>query len=228
MGTTFSANNQEDLSSKDYVISFEHNETEEEVRQKYNREADYESSVLEMGWDATFEVFFEMLQTNKIQFNACFDGGCGPGNLGKQVKTRFPKARLYGQDLSDTQVEIARKKDIYEKLQQGSLKKGIMKMPEEVDLAWFNGVFGYITNPEVALENLTSKLAATATIFISMRRYQFDETLSSYIKNDSRFSIIDEKLFASLPNDPEHTKKCQYYGCLLKFTNSNPSVSTTA
>lgn len=201
-----------------YEISFKHDESEDEVRQKYNSERDYETSVLKLGWDSTFDVFFELLKQQNIQPGVCFDGGCGPGILGKRVKEQFPTATLYGQDLSDVQLGLAKEKNIYKALQQGSLKAGIMEIPEKVQVAWFNGVFGYIKNPEIAVQNVLPRLDSTAYIFISMRKYQFEETLAEYVNNESTLSVMTEKVFASLPGDPEHTKSCKYYAVLLKRT----------
>ena len=74
----------------------------------YNKSAlEYEASIAQLtNYDTTYEYFTSILNPG----DRVIDLGCGPANIALKLKTKLPKLKITGVDLSNTMIEISKRK----------------------------------------------------------------------------------------------------------------------
>lgn len=125
-----------------------------------------------------FSIMFEHLPKEEIQSIA--DIGCGEGSNLYFLRTQFPKAKLFGFDLSNTALESAKTNlDI-----DFSVLDIQTEIPDKkFDLVFCSDVVEHLENDNAALENMklcTKKYALIATVQGRMRR---NETSIGHVRN---------------------------------------------
>ncbi|HRJ56949.1 MAG TPA: class I SAM-dependent methyltransferase [Anaerolineales bacterium] len=126
-----------------------------------------------------FLQMFKDISEDEIQSVA--DIGCGEGSNLAFIKTRFPKAKLHGFDVSQTALESAQKRIVDAKF---SILDIQTETPSEVfDLVFCSDVVEHLKNDTAAIQNIrkiTGKYALIATIQGRMRR---NEMSIGHIRN---------------------------------------------
>ena len=133
------------------------------------------------------------------------DLACGTGLFGSEVRKIYKKSVVYGLDISNSSLKIARQKNVYDKLQCLSFEKKI-KYNFKFDLISLMGSMTYAKNFEKLFNNVLFNLKKTGFFIFSHRvdlwkKNNFDKVLLNYSQN---FKVIYKSrpiLYLPLNND---------------------------
>ena len=166
---------------------------------------DYDTTL--ESWDYKIPVkSSQLLKKNpKINPKRILDLACGTGLFGSEVRKIYKKSVVYGLDISNSSLKIARQKNVYDKLQCLSFEKKI-KYNFKFDLISLIGSMTYAKNFEKLFNNVLFNLKKTGFFIFSHRvdlwkKNNFDNMLLNYSKN---FKLIQKSrpiLYLPLNND---------------------------
>ena len=133
------------------------------------------------------------------------DLACGTGLFGSEVRKIYKKSIVYGLDISNSSLKIARQKNVYYKLQCLSFEKKI-KYNFKFDLISLMGSMTYTKNFKKLFNNVLFNLKKTGFFIFSHRvdlwkKNNFDKVLLNYSQN---FKVIHKSrpiLYLPLNND---------------------------
>jgi len=133
------------------------------------------------------------------------DLACGTGLFGSELKKIYKKSLVYGSDISNLSLKMARKKNIYNELRCVSFEKKI-KYNFKFDLISLIGSMTYATNFEKLFNNVLFNLKKNGLFIFSHRvdlwkKNNFDNVL---LNNTQNFKLIHKSrpiLYLPLNND---------------------------
>ena len=141
----------------------------------------------------------------KIVPKRILDLACGTGLFGSELKKIYKKSFIYGSDISNLSLKMARKKNIYNGLRCVSFEKKI-KYNFKFDLISLIGSMTYAKNFENLFNNVLFNLKKSGLFIFSHRvdlwkKNNFDNELLNYSQN---FKLIHKSrpiLYLPLNND---------------------------
>lgn len=113
--------------------------------------------------------FPDSLKSNTIK---ALDLGCGSGNIGLQITQLNPQVELWGVDISEGMVEMARGKRIYKNLFVHNLNDSLKALPlPQFELVIGFGVFEFIENIGRLFSEISAMLQPEAHFLCSFQEW---------------------------------------------------------
>ena len=166
---------------------------------------DYDATLESWDYKIPFKSSQLLKKNLKIDPERILDLACGTGLFGSEVRKIYKKSIVYGLDISNSSLKIARQKNVYYKLQCLSFEKKI-KYNFKFDLISLMGSMTYVKNFEKLFNNVLFNLKKTGFFIFSHRvdlwkKNNFDKVLLNYSQN---FKVIHKSrpiLYLPLNND---------------------------
>lgn len=190
------------------------------TKKKYDEAADsFDAGSIALGWTAVYDSINKMLTTNNVGLKGnVLDAGCGSGLFTKYMKTDDMK--LYGCDISEAMLDLARKTESYHDLRVTDLYD---KQPYEdghFDFILACGVLGYVESNKPLME-FRRLLKPGGILVYAFRQEHFElhkyqDVLDSSVCNLETKSV---EFMDPFPNDP-HFHRMYRVSLLKKVTRS--------
>lgn len=134
----------------------------------------FEETLKALGYSGP-ELTHDFLSSSDYKFQSLniLDLGCGTGMVGTMLK---PYANvLTGVDLSQAMLDIAKAKDIYDKLYKNDIVEFLESTPTHYDLVSCMDTFVYIGNLEKLISEIYSHLTVGGTMIVSTEKTESNE-----------------------------------------------------
>ena len=133
------------------------------------------------------------------------DLACGTGLFGTEIKKNYKKSIVFGSDISNSSLKIAKKKNIYNNLKCVSFEKKI-NFNLKFDLISLIGSMTYVKNFEKLFNNVLFNLKKNGFFIFSHRidlwkKNNFDKVLLNYSQNLKVIHKSRPILYLPLNND---------------------------
>ena len=166
---------------------------------------DYDATLESWDYKIPFKSSQLLKKNLKIDPERILDLACGTGLFGSEVRKIYKKSIVYGLDISNSSLKIARQKNVYDKLKCLSFEKKI-KYNFKFDLISLMGSMTYTKNFKKLFNNVLFNLKKTGFFIFSHRvdlwkKNNFDKVLLNYSQN---FKVIHKSrpiLYLPLNND---------------------------
>ena len=166
---------------------------------------DYDATLESWNYKIPMKSLQLVKQNLQIKPKRILDLACGTGLFGSEFKKIYKKSLLYGSDISNLSLKMARKKNIYNELRCVSFEKKI-KYKFKFDLISLIGSMTYAKNFEKLFNNVQFNLKKGGLFIFSHRvdlwkKNNFDNVLLNYSQN---FKLIKKSrpiLYLPLNND---------------------------
>src|ERR1700712_1418239 len=121
------------------------------------------------------EVVADIVVSRHPEARSVLDVGCGTGLVGQALRARDFAGTLRGLDISQSSLEVARQRGIYDAVEQADLQQRLPLDDDSVDAVVCVGVMTYLPEVEAVWREFARVVAPDGLVVVTQREDLWDE-----------------------------------------------------